>query len=79
MTNSSCPLSLEEVLAMENDRVVSVPGTVRSTYWPGKNVSSVGSTRRRTRLCMSGVTSSLETTSAWTVWIGRPEWIISSS
>jgi hypothetical protein len=78
MTNSSSP-SLLEVLAIENDRTWSVPGTEMSMYWPGKNFTSAGSTRRSTRWRMSCVTGSLETTSATACWMGRPERIISSS
>ena len=78
ITNSSVP-SLLEVLAIENERTWSVPGTAMSMYWPGKNLTSAGSTRRSTRCRMSCVTGSFETTSATACWIGRPERIISSS
>ena len=64
MTNSSWPLSLLEMLAIENDRVSSVPGTAMSTYWPGQNAISVGSISLSTRWRMSWVTGSFETTSA---------------
>ena len=67
------------MLAMEKDRVSSVPGTVMSTYWPGKNFSSAGPVSRSTRCRMSWVTGSLDTTSASASWIGRPFLIISSS
>ncbi len=79
MTNSSCPLSRLDVLAMENERTASVPGTAMSMYWPGKNLISAGSISRSTRCRMSWVTGSLATTSATPCWIGRPERIISSS
>ncbi len=79
MTNSSWPLSRLDVFAIENDRVASVPGIAMSTYWPGKNVISVGSTSRSTRCRMSWVTGSLDTTSATASWIGSPERIMSSS
>jgi len=40
---------LQDVLAIENDRVSSVPGTAMSTYCPGKNLISRGSTSSSTR------------------------------
>ena len=79
MTNSSSPVSRLVVLAMENERTASVPGMVKSMYWPGKNLIWSGSTSRTTRCRMSCVTASLDTTSTTPCWIGRPERIISSS
>ena len=39
MTNSNRP-SRFGVFAIENDRDSSVPGTMKSRYWPGKNLIS---------------------------------------
>ncbi len=67
--NSSRPLS-EGRLAIENDRVSSLPGIEMSTYWPGWNSSSSGrsSTRRR----MSCVSSSTAVTFVVAFWSGTP-------
>jgi hypothetical protein len=78
MTNSSNP-SLLEVFAIENDRTWSVPGTLMSMYWPGKNLTSAGEISRSTRWRMSCVTASLDTTSATACCIGRPDLIMSAS
>ena len=64
MMNSSCPLSLLDTLAMENDRDMSVPGRAMSTYCPGQYAISVGSISLSTRCRMSWVTCSFDTTSA---------------
>ena len=79
MMNSSCPLSLADVLAIENDRVSFVPGTAISTYCPGKNLKSSVSTSLSTRCRMSCVTGLLATTSATASLIGSPDLIMSSS
>ena len=42
ITNSKRPSRLG-VFAIENDRDSSVPGTMKSRYWPGKNLISSGS------------------------------------
>ena len=79
MTNSSWPLSLLVVLAIENDRVTSASGIAMSTYWPGQYSICCGSTSRTTRWRMSCVTRSTDTTSATACWIGWPARIMSSS
>ena len=79
MMNSSRLLSRADVLAMENDRTSSVPGTVTSTYCPGKNLNSSSPVRASTRCRMSPVTGSLATTSATASVTGSPDLIISSS
>ena len=67
------------MFAIENDRLSSVPGTVKSRYWPGKNLISSGSTSLTTRWRMSWVTGSFATTSTTPFRSGRPDRMISSS
>src|SRR2546430_69795 len=69
MMNSRYP-SAAETLAMENERCSSVPGMVRSTYWPGwkRNAGSAGSFRRSK--LMSCVSSASSATSVCTVRTG---------
>ena len=79
MTNSSRSSSGVGTLAIEKDRLSSVPGTAMSTYWPGKKASGVSPSVRSTRCRMSPVTGSMLSTSASTSRIGKPERIMSSS
>jgi hypothetical protein len=76
MMNSSWFL---DVLAIEKERLSSVPGILMSMYCPGKKVTSAGSISLSTRWRRSCVTVSRDTTSATAFTMGSPERIISSS
>jgi hypothetical protein len=78
ITNSKWP-SRPGTLAIENERLSAVSGTVMSRYCPGKNLISSGSTSFSTRWCRSWVTGSFDTTSATPFRSGRPDRMISSS
>ena len=79
MTNSSCPLSLLEMLAIENDRVSSVPGIGDVDVLAGEELDLRGLDQLEDQVPHVVGDGSLETTSATASWIGWPERIISSS
>ena len=78
MTNSNTPSRFGR-FAIENDRTSPVSGTVRSMYWPGKNLMSSPAICLTTRWRMSWVTASLASTSTVPFRSGRPDRMISSS
>ena len=77
--NSIRPLS-DGRLAIENERwLPSSPGIEMSTYWPGWNSTSVGSSSSSSSRRMSWVSSSTAVTRAFASTSGRPAFSTSSS